>query len=101
MQARNRNGLLRSIQLKMEIMLGNATHPVQEPLTEHFEPPATKKWCYIHVEAAKTKKEKDGAPKSKQMCHLCGQIACNEHLKRMSKMFEKVIFFVEIFSNDI
>ena len=60
-QARNRNGLLRSIQLKMDIMLGNATQPVQEPLAEHFEPPATKKRCYIHVEAAKMKKEKDGA----------------------------------------
>ena len=82
-QARNRNGLLRSIQLKMDIMLGNATHPVEEPVADNFQPPATKKRCYIHMEAATTKKDKDCAPKSKQMCHLCGKIACNEHLKRV------------------
>ena len=82
------NSLTR-IQLKMNIMLGEATHPTHEPLARPFQPPAVRQRCYLHLQSATSKKEKDAVPNSKQICSKCGHI-CTELSKRVcSKCLEQ------------
>ena len=80
-QARSLNGLTRCIQLKVNIMLDKASHPVQEPVADNFEQPGSRKRFHIHLTEARSKAEKQKAPKSQQMCHKCGKVACKHHTK--------------------
>ena len=63
--------VIRSIQLKMNIMFGEATHSMHEPLARPFHPPTVRQRRYLHLESATSKKEKDAVPKSKQICEKC------------------------------
>ena len=75
-------GLTKMIKLKQRIVLGK---PLQPPAAtiERDEAPPRKRRCHIHTEEAATKKEKDNAPKSTNICDDCKKVVCAAHSKRI------------------
>ena len=68
------------VQLKQRIVLGEPLQP-QAVWVVRNEPPTKKQRCEIHKEEARTKKEKDNAPKSKTLCDKCKKTVCGTHSK--------------------
>lgn len=80
-QARTMNGLSKMVQLKRRILLGE---PLEQPARITEERGISKRSrCDIHIQEAKTKKEKDLAPKSKKQCKKCNRVVCPQHYEQI------------------